>query len=170
MAKVIRTSGPGKEKLVALLAAMQDAHVRVGWLETATYENGIPAAYVAAIHENGVPEKNIPARPMLRPTVDENEAAWGQAARALAAKVGKGELTLRQFMGRMGALAAGNLKTTIGEITSPPLADETIMRRAYKKAKGNPVGSLTKPLQETDYLHSSVDFEVTDGKPQGGES
>lgn len=165
MAKVIRRPGPGEAKLEAMLREMENAHVRVGWLETAVYENGATMAYVATIHENGVPEKKIPPRPMLKPTVDDNEAAWAQTARILADKVVKGKLSVRKLMEQLGALAAGNLRTTIGEVMNPPLAKKTIEARQRKKERGEPIGSLTKPLQETDLLHTSVQHKVADGKP-----
>ncbi|MDL2313388.1 hypothetical protein LJC36_00230 [Desulfovibrio sp. OttesenSCG-928-C14] len=164
MARVVRKPGPGTARLEALLKNLANAHSRVGWLENATYENGTPAAYIAVIHENGVEEKNIPPRPMLRPTVDEHQGEWRELAAKIAQRVISGDLSLKEGLGMLAAKAAGNLQVTIGEITSPALAEKTIEARRRKKERGLPIGSLSKPMQETDFLRSSVKFDVRDGK------
>lgn len=164
MAKVIRRPGPGAAELKTLLESLEDCHVTVGWHDSAKYEDGHPAAYNAMIHENGVVELNIPAHPMLRPTVERCREKWRELSQQGAKRVRAGRMTARDVLEMLGGHAAGEVQRTIGEITSPALKEETILARQRKKLQGQPIGSITKPMMETAFLHATVGHEVGDGK------
>lgn len=153
--------------------------VRVGFLETAKYLDGTPAAYVATIMEFGYPAGRIPARPFFRPTMEQQRQAWADALRMGAREVLLGKLTAQAMLAQFGAMAAGEVSATISKITSPPLSPVTLelrrMRKAgrqlsqtavweaidnVKRGKLTPGGVSTKPLVDSGFLIQSVDSEV----------
>lgn len=164
MAKVVRKPGAGAKQLEAMLKGLEDAHARVGWLETAKYENGTPAAYVAVIHENGVPEKGLKPRPIMGPTVERCRGKWREISTEGAKAVAAGKTSAFKVIQMISAHAAGEVQRSVAELASPALAESTIAARERKKARGEPVGSLTKPLIESGYLHDSVSWNVEKGK------
>jgi len=156
VAKVIRKDGPGKALVHKIVAQAQARHILAGFLASAIYESGIPVAYVAAIMEYGCPAKNIPPRPIFGPTVDRCEATWRELAKRLGQAVLQGKLTPDQALEQLGLAATGDLAETLINTNEPPLAERTIINREYKKRRGFPVGSLTKPLQESGYMLSQI--------------
>lgn len=173
MAKVVRKSGDGAKKLAAMLAGLDTANARVGWLETAKYpdKNKTPAAYVAVIHENGVEEKGLPPRPMFAPTIIRCADDWVEKSRQLAKRVSEGKLAMKGFLTILADQAARDVQETIREISSPPLAEKTILarRRAMEHQEATEGGntkvvkSEDDPLMRTEFLHDSVQFDVSDG-------
>ena len=162
--RVVRKDGPGKAQLRALLQGLKTQHVHVGFLETAKYESGTPVAYVAAIHEYGCPEVNIPPRPFFAPTVAARQTEWQALAKQLGKEVLAGNRTSAQLLEALGLVAAGNVAETITAVTSPALAESTIINRLRRRAVGSP-GNIGKPLVDTGILLSSVTAgPVTDGK------
>lgn len=175
MASVVRKSGPGAARLANMLQGMGDANARVGFLETAKYPDGTPAAYVAVIHENGVPEKNIPPRPMFGPTVIRRAEAWAEKAGQLGEMVSEGKLSMKGLLTMLAAGAAKDVQETIRETSSPALADATVRarRRAMEHQEATEGGSTKvvksedDPLMATEFLHDSVQFDASDGKGEG---
>lgn len=166
MVKVVRKTGPGERKLLAMLAKLGAVHARVGFMENAKYpdKNGTPAAYVAVIHENGVEELNIPPRPFMGPTAEKKADEWAELARQGAEALAKGGGSVRAIMEIIAGAAENDVKETLESIQSPELHADTVIARVKKKEhdKGH-VESFTKPLIESGYLISSVTHEVTEG-------
>ena len=156
MAKVTRKDGPGKMALLRLIREAKDKHIKVGFLPSATYENGVPVAYIAIIHEKGCATKGIPPRPFLGPTIDRCGKGWRSMAVKMAGQVLKGQMTITQMLEQLGLVAAGNVAETIAQKASPPLKEKTVEARKRKRLRGFKVGSFTKPLQESGVLFNSV--------------
>lgn len=129
----VTKSGPGFERLKAVLTGIDGVQVRVGWFEGTTEPNGTPTAYVAAIHEFGAPRAGIPARPFMRPTIANNQAAWMQEFAAIARKSLTGGLDPVHAMDQMGLRIAGEVKQSIRAVTSPPLKPQTVKRKGHNK-------------------------------------
>lgn len=129
----VTKSGPGFERLKAVLTGIDGVQVRVGWFEGTTEPNGTPTAYVAAIHEFGAPRAGIPARPFMRPTIANNQAAWMQEFAAIARKSLTGGLDPVQAMDQMGLRIAGEVKQSIQAVSSPPLKPQTVKRKGHNK-------------------------------------
>ena len=171
MAKAHREPGPGKVKLEKLLRELGPMSARVGFLETAKYDTGTPVAHVAMIHENGVPEKNIPPRPFMRPTAERCRTKWKNAMTGLAAGVADGSVTLRGALEFLGADAAEDIVESILAVTAPALKEKTVRARMRKMAKEENenhrglrvVRYESKPLQETDVMLESVQYAVEEG-------
>jgi hypothetical protein len=126
--------------------------LRLGFLEGATYPDGTPVAYVAAINEYGNPANNQPPRPFFRQMIAAKSPGWG----ASMAKVLKAaDCNVEVAFKRMGEGIRGQLQGSIREFTSPALAPSTV------EAKG-----FAKPLVDTGHMLASVDFEIKQGDGQ----
>lgn len=142
-----------------VLAAAKRVEVRVGFFNTATYADGTPVAYVAAIQEFGYPQGGIPSRSFMRTTAAEKKPEWSSLMqRALAGALNAGTVdALQNNLTQVGGLAAGDISRTISKITSPPLKDSTL--RARQSRKKSP-GVSRKPLVDTGKMIQSVDSAV----------
>lgn len=169
--KIVKTE-VGKN-FEAALKVLHDKVAKVGWLEGIKYEDtGLPVATVAAIQEQGMPSKNIPARPFMRPTIIREEKKWGRISAKLARMVLVGQLTMAVLMEKLGQSARGEIQKTISDIFSPALAESTILARIHrnettKKIKNRrltmkEIGLLTKPLVDTGYMRASIINTVED--------
>lgn len=143
-----------------ILANLANKTAKVGWFDSARYDDGTPVAYIAAIQEFGVPEKNIPPRPFMRPTVSEQQETWSKLAESGARSVLKGNTDIHNVMTKIAGKAASDIQTTITKVTSPALNPKTVAARLRKRADGKTVGNLTKPLVDSGLMLASVTFKV----------
>lgn len=146
MAKV---SGGNKlqGKLEELTRSVQKASIlKVGFLESATYPDGLSVPLVAAFNEFGVPSHGQPPRPFFRRMVAQHQREWPKAiANLFKANNYDTKLTLDQA----GEAIAGQLRQSIRDLVDPPLAPSTIAKK----------GS-SKPLVDTGIMLASVGHEV----------
>lgn len=145
-----------------MLDALSNKVARVGFFPSAKYDDGTPVAYVATIQEFGSPAQGIPPRPFMRTTVAERESVWVRIAKQGARAVVKGSATGEQVLDMIAQQAAGDIRKTISDLTSPPLKPATIAARLRERADKVTVGKLTKPLIDTALLYDSVTYEVGD--------
>lgn len=155
---------------------------KIGWPSEKEYPDGTSVAYVAAIQNFGVPEKSIPPRPMLKPTVAENQDRWAEVMKHLTRQVAAGELDAVDALDGVGRVAAMDLQATIAQINEPALSPVTVLLRKWRKqgrtitgktvgeaaaaiAAGAEPGTDNKPLNDTGYLIASVTHGV--GKDDG---
>lgn len=157
--KVIRKQGVN---LKVILNGLKDKSAKVGWFESAKYEDGTPVAYVATIQEFGAPSQSIPARPFIRPAIKENEKSWSSIAESGARAVLRGVATTGDVMEAIGGKAAADIQNAITQVKTPALKDSTIAARLRKRADGKTVGNLTKPLVDSGLMLASVQSVVTD--------
>lgn len=137
---------------------------KVGWFQTAHYPDGIPVALVAAVHEFGWPEHNIPPRLGMRETAEAMRGVWAQVAETVSKRCVNGQMTPTQAMETIGLKAAGDVRKHIAQVATPPLKPATIEARiAAAKARGNGRGlnkvvpiSIAKPLVATGELMDSL--------------
>ena len=157
VAKVKRVPGPAFGPLQKALKTLDDAVGKVGWFQTAHYPDGTPVAYVAAIHEFGVPEKNIPPRLGMRATADEKRGEWAKVSEVGAKRILNGQATPWEVMETIGLKAAGDVRKHIANVTSPPLKADTVKARLAGKKQGNVVSvTIAKPLVHTGELLGSL--------------
>lgn len=155
----------------------QGKEAKIGWPSGKAYEDGTSVAYVAAIQNFGVPERGLPPRPMLKPTIEENKDRWAQVGRKLVREVATGDMDAADALDGMGRVAAMDLQATIAQINEPPLSAVTVLLRKWRKAgrtvtgktvgeaadaiaNGIAPGSDNKPLNDTGYLIASVTHGV----------
>lgn len=154
------TRTPGARAALELaIRELSTKQLRVGFFDTAKYEDGTPVAYVATIQELGYPAGNIPARPFLRPTVEQQRDAWKRTLAAGAKRVIAGKMTYSSMLGQFGMQVAGEISQTIASVTSPALKASTIAARKSRRASP---GVSTKPLVDTGLMIQSVSSKVED--------
>lgn len=162
MGKVIHKRGIARAPFENLIKDATKIETRIGYFESAKYSNGTPVAYIATIMEHGWAGGGIPARPTMRPTIARESNNWkvlmGKGANAVA----NGKKTLNQVMTGLGLQASGDVRKTIAQITTPPLKQATILKRAnrYASNKGEITASIGKPLVDSSLMLSSTTFAV----------
>lgn len=169
----------GQKLLQHLRRIAKDAgsakEVKVGFMEGATYPDGTPVAYVAAIQNYGCPQRSIPARPFFTNMVKIQSPRWGeQLGHVLESVDYNGQAALQ----RMGDGISGQLQESITTTNSPQLSPVTLMlkkmRSEGREITGKTVGEAaarvaagesysgqsTKPLVDTAHMQNSVQYEV----------
>jgi len=157
-----KKDGPGKKILDRILKEVGNKVAKVGWFSSARYENGTPVAYVATIHEYGSTQKNIPPRPILRPTISKKQGDWRTLAEQLGESIIKGNESVDGALNKIGLKAAGDIRQTITEITTPALEESTIKARLRKRKDKKTMGFLSKPLIDTGIMLNTVTHVVED--------
>lgn len=146
---VVRREGPGVGKVAAMLDGIDGLQGKVGWLESATYPDGTPVAYVATIHEFGAPSQGIPPRPFMRPAVQDHGQQWLDLLRQGAARAAQGGISGRDVLEMVVLRAAGDVARKIQAVTAPGLKDATVKRKGF-----------AKPLVDTGQMIQSVTGKV----------
>jgi hypothetical protein len=137
-------------------------------------------ATLGYIHDNGAPEANIPARPFMRPGINNAKPKLIKIAKQMARDVvegGKdGATVAEQGYHAMGLVAQASIRNVINDGVDPPLADATLRARARRgrkgakeelenRAKGMPPGKdLAKPLVDTGQMRNAVNYAVRNRK------
>lgn len=168
--------------LARLPKQFDGVQAKIGWPVGKQYPDGTSVAYVAAIQNFGAPEKSIPPRPIIKPTVDENQARWAKILQNFTKRVANGDLDALDALDGVGRVAAMDMQATIAQIHEPALSPITVLLRKWRKegrtitgktvgeaaaaiAAGTEPGSDNKPLNDTGYLIASVAHGV--GKDDG---
>lgn len=105
---------------------------KVGWFESAVYEDGTPVAYVASVQEFGSPKNNIQSRSFMRTAEAENESKWAKALEIYFKRVTAGSMSMIDAMESMALIAEGDVAKKITEISSPPLSPVTLILRKWR--------------------------------------
>jgi hypothetical protein len=136
--------------------------VRIGFLANATYPDGKSVAMIAAIQNYGAPRANIPPRPFFSNMIQKKKKEW---PKAIADLLVSSHYNVDRTLRLTGEAIAGQLRESIIETNSPPLAAYTLSKRGVPGMKYNPKNPKTfraKPLVDTGHMLNSVDYEVTD--------
>jgi hypothetical protein len=144
------------DRIIQMANDLENKQVKVGFFETSVYPDGQQVAYVAAINEYGCPEKHIPARPFMRPTIANKQGDWSNIVNGL---INQGMQTgvMPDVLETVGLAMQGDIVQAIADVMIPELSDRTL---AARRARGN--GS-TKPLNDTGYMIASVQ-SIVDGR------
>lgn len=135
--------------------------VRIGFLENATYPiTGMSVAAVAFFQEYGT--RSIPPRPFFRNMVAAKSGEWPAAIAGLVRTTG---YNTQRVLELTGEAIKDQLKESIINTNSPPLARSTLIKRGVDpNTRYDPTDASTfgaKPLIDTAHMYNSVDFEVT---------
>ena len=143
--KVQRRGGQRLKRLLREAGKGGVSGVRVGFFETARYDDGTPVAAVAAWNEFGT--ETIPERPFFRRAIAEAE---DRIAKVLRRGIDTEKMVVdERLAGRVGAYVQGEIQDSITALKEPQNAPETIKRK----------GS-SNPLIDTGHMRDSVDYEV----------
>lgn len=151
---------------MAALGAIADragaAHVRVGFLEDATYtgedksEPGLPVAQVAFWNEFGkdgsddTPKQ--PPRPFFRRMIAE---ITPQVSQKTEGALERAKMDTEGALALLGEWLHDELVSSIDKLVDPPLSPVTIAKK----------GS-SKPLVDTNNMRRSVGYEVVEGSAE----
>lgn len=114
----------------------QDVYIGIPEDENARKEaghKGISNAYLGYIHEFGVPEKNIPARPHLIPGITDIRKEAGDILEATAKAILDGQANVSQGLNKIGLLGQNAVRARFVKNDWPPLKDGTLDRKALLK-------------------------------------
>lgn len=185
--KINKPRGADLEKMLESLTLLTDVEVLVGFPEDTSgregaegADQGITNAALAYIHDNGMPEQNIPQRSFMGPALEEaREPIADKLSQVLKAVVRKGgdAGTVEVGMHQVGLIAKLAIQNKINEGIPPPLADATLQRRAAKGRKGAalelklrrkglaaPSTVLAKPLVDTGQMRNATNYAIRSRK------
>jgi hypothetical protein len=151
-----------REKAKDPLKDLDKKSLKVGWFKAAKYEDGTQVAAVALIQELGDAKKHIPPRPFIQPTIIREKKNWQLILQQELKRVLKKEITINNALDVLGLKAAGNIRATIRNVWSPPLAQRTIDERLRRYKKKEITENLKKPLIDTKLMINSVNHEISD--------
>lgn len=152
----ITQDNSGSKALEKLADQIKKSKLEVGFFESATYPDGTPVAYVAAIQEFGYPAGNIPSRPFFRNAISQNDGWKDLASKAMSAVV-EGRIELNQALNQMGFKMAADVKDSITDGSYEPLKQSTLAARQSRKRTQ---GVASKPLIDTGQMLQSVTYAV----------
>lgn len=115
------------------------------------YEDGLTIATIAAVNEFGTADGHIPARPFLRPGVEDGAEAYLRLVEKEMPDVLSGKNPMDRLLSRLGAVAVGNVQKKIVDGPFEANAESTI------KAKGS-----SSPLIDTGALRQSINYVIAD--------
>lgn len=118
--------------------------VKVGFFEGRKYSDGTSVVEVAVKNEYG--EANIPARPFMQQTFENNQAKWLKFITQAMAKQ-SGNYDINTIANQLGSLMQGDIRDTIVNGDFVPNAPYTIA----KKGKDTPLRDTLLMLQSVDY-------------------
>ncbi len=157
--RTLTAAGKNLEKALKDLNGLEG---KVGWFQDSKYdETGEYVAAIAAQNEYGNPNKNIPARPFMRPTIQEQQNKWLNTASKVSAQVLEGKLSAHNAMEIIAIQAENDVLKKIKSIYEPPLSPYTIARRLSKYKNQSKIGNLTKPLVDTGRMIGTLTHEVS---------
>lgn len=125
-------------------------------------DTGISNAYLAYIQENGVPEKNIPARAALIPGIQDIQAEAADILRDTAKKALEGNIAaVETGLNKIGILGQNAVRARFLNNDWEPLADTTLDRRKKisetVNAKGETVKKFGKSRRERGAVNPRID-------------
>lgn len=91
----------------------------------------------------------VPARPFLANAMRDNNRAYHAKMKTAAKSIFEGRMTVNVALGRLGALAQGDVQESITSLQSPPNSPATIA------LKGS-----SNPLIDTGEMRQSVTWDV----------
>ena len=113
------------------------------------YDEGLHTAYIAAIHEFGDDDHNIPERSFLRAGINASKKDIIKLYAKQLPLVVQGRIALKSIQHFVGELVVGNITQRIADGIPPPLKPETVRRK-----------KSSKPLIDTGHLRQSITYEV----------
>jgi len=151
------------DELQKAVERLTKSHVLVGIPSTPRTEGPIDNATLGWIHETGSPAANIPARPFLRPGVEESKDQWIPYMRQAAeAAITGDEGTMTNALNAVGTTAVSAVKNTITAKIPPPLQPATV--RARRRYRATPATAAdiagATPLVDTAQMINSITYVI----------
>lgn len=144
-------------QLAKSLKALAETRVMVGVPgdKTDRKEGPINNAALMKIHEDGAPEVNIPARPVVHPTISENQATIVAGLKQAGDKALQGDTPgMLKVLNALGLRLQNKMRAKITDGPFAPLSERTL---AARRAKGR---TGTKPLIDTGQLRRALTYVI----------
>lgn len=172
------------DSLWRAIHALTDVEILVGFPEDTSKRDDDPNAKpgdkeitnaaLGYIHDTGMPEQNIPARPFMIPGMADMEDKVADQLVGVAKTVltTKSAAAVMKRWERVGLTAQFGLKRKINEGIPPPLSEYTLKARARKGRKGAakelelrgkgvaPSTQFAKPLIDTGQLRNAINYVI----------
>ena len=140
----------GVKGLLERIAALGEPKVYIGIPSSTNARQGASNnATIAAVHEMGAPSRNIPARPFLIPTVQNNADKYTNLMAQGFRNALQDKEKAAEVYEKIGLVASSDVKDYIVSGQFVPLKQSTIDRK----------GS-SKPLIDTGELRNSISYKV----------
>ena len=115
------------------------------------YEDGLTIATIAAVNEFGTADGHIPARPFLRPGVENGAEAYLRLVEKEMPDVLSGKNPMSRLLVRIGQVAQASVDQKIKDTHAPPNAESTIRKKGSDH-----------PLIDIGSLQQSIRYVITD--------
>lgn len=125
----------GGDKLQAALDKIarnltKASSVEIGFMDSATYPDGIPVALVAAVNEFGRPSVGQPPRPFFRNAIADNREYWpSDVGAALKAT----DYDAARALDLVGQEIQEEIVSSIVDFSGVPLSPATIKKKGFEK-------------------------------------
>lgn len=184
--KVVKKDAPSLRAFTRALKSMGHggAHVRVGLLAgDGGRAEGPNNASIAAVHEYGYPEGNIPERPFMGPSFDKHAARYEELLLAQAKAFLEGRRDLETALGLIGLKMVADVREYIvgGAPIPPPNSPAVLERKAglgggtvdsagrLRDATGRFIsgglgGGTVRTLVDTGQMVGAIIHDVSTGK------
>lgn len=147
---------------------------KIGWFESAKYNEELSVASVAAQNEFGNEDLKIPPRPFMRPAIAQHSREWNDLLKQGALAILAGNETAESVMEKMGLLVAGQIRKNIADVQSPKLSPRTVQGRLKKLNKDHSQTAanafladshtITKPLVFAGIMKNTITYIVDNGQ------
>lgn len=145
--KLIFIENKNIEKRIRVLHTLSKTTLKIGLPKNNPFLRGI-----LAIQEHGAPSKNIPPRPVIRPSLSapETRALLSAHAQAAVSAAWQGSVSaMRKSLEAAGQTGADSIRAAIDTGVPPPNRPSTIARKGFDK-----------PLYDTGALYRAFDYEI----------
>lgn len=157
----VRVTQDNLKAVLANIVVLGQKHVLIGIPDTKDGRDDGPIgnAQLGHIHENGSPANNIPARPFLKPGVEDGSEQAAAVLKKSAKASFNDPAAIEKGLVSAGLICQASVKARIASQEGfAPLKPATIAARKRKGAKGD------KALIRTGQLLNSVSFVVREKK------
>ena len=127
------------------------SHTKVGLQEGAQAKDLSDLVTIGAVNEFGAPKRNIPERPFIRTTFDDQRFNLNQMIDREYDRLLRGTTNVRIALGKVGAFLKGKTQQKIVDIDQPPNKPSTIRR----KGSSNPLidtGQMRQSIRHVEVL------------------
>ena len=159
---IIRDNPEAMEKRIRAILKLKDTKVNVGLLPSA----GGRLHFILAVQSHGSPVMHIPARPVVRPALSQEEVRAAMAGDMLEAVKtaweGKDPHAALQAAGQDGADGIRQyIDSGVLQPNSPvTVSGGWIFNRVARKGVYVPGKGFNKPLVDSGALYSAFDYEI----------
>lgn len=131
------------------LSKLKEGRCRVGFFESAKYDNDTPVAAVARYNEFGL---GVPMRPFMRPAIHQNKEGLVDLLHRKYSEALRNNIDTMAVLFQFGLYCQGLVQDQIRNTWSPPNAPATVR----KKGKNTPLRDTLTMLHSVSHQEEEV--------------